>query len=335
MGFFNKSTKSSQEFTRLFYSTDVHGSNDCFAKFLNAGKEYNCKAIVLGGDISGKMVVPIIEQLDGTYHANFIGNPYQLKNMQEVAQLEEHIARSGSYGYMTDVETIQRLQALGEREQKIEAIAQDLMVDRLREWVKLADERLGDSDVKIYMGAGNDDPFLLDEVLHSSNVIVVYDGDVVRVDEHHEMMGTGYANMTPWTCPRDIEEDELARKIDALVGRIEDVPNSIFCVHIPPVDSLLDTCYKLDASVYPPSMVLDKRGQPIQFGGGSTAVRSAIEKYQPLAGLHGHIHESRGRVKIGRTECFIPGSEYAEGVLRGVIINLTEDSVRSYQFTSG
>jgi hypothetical protein len=64
-------------------------------------------------------------------------------------------------------------------------------------------------------------------------------------------------------------------------------------------------------------------------------VRKAIEKFQPLLGLHGHIHESRSAEKIGRTLCVNPGSEYGEGVMRGVVIELEENKVKDYAFTQG
>jgi hypothetical protein len=56
---------------------------------------------------------------------------------------------------------------------------------------------------------------------------------------------------------------------------------------------------------------------------GSTSVRTAIERVQPLLGLHGrHIHESRGAVPIGRTLALNPGSSYEEGVLQGALVTL-------------
>jgi Icc-related predicted phosphoesterase len=91
---------------------------------------------------------------------------------------------------------------------------------------------------------------------------------------------------------------------------------------------------KLDASTDPPSPILEG-GQPVVFGAGSHSVRAAIEKQQPLLGLHGHLHESRGAFRIGRTLCLNPGSEYGEGILRGVIVTLTPEKVLSYQFVSG
>jgi len=35
-------------------------------------------------------------------------------------------------------------------------------------------------------------------------------------------------------------------------------------------------------------------GQMVFAGAGSRAVRNAIEKHQPMLGLHGHIHEAQG-----------------------------------------
>ena len=40
---------------RLFYATDVHGSERCFRKFLNAAEFYGADAVLLGGDITGQI----------------------------------------------------------------------------------------------------------------------------------------------------------------------------------------------------------------------------------------------------------------------------------------
>ncbi len=64
-------------------------------------------------------------------------------------------------------------------------------------------------------------------------------------------------------------------------------------------------------------------------------MRAAIEKYKPLLGLHGHVHESKGFVNIGSTLCINPGSEYGEGILRGVIVELGDGKVKNYLLTQG
>jgi hypothetical protein len=68
---------------------------------------------------------------------------------------------------------------------------------------------------------------------------------------------------------------------------------------------------------------------------GSTAVRSFIERHQPMLGLHSHIHESKNSAMIGRTLCLNPGSKYQDGVLDGALVELDGDKVVRHQFISG
>jgi len=155
---------------------------------------------------------------------------------------------------------------------------------------------------------------------------------VVPVDDKHEMISTGYTNITPWNCPRDVSEEELAKKIENMTSKVTNMKNCIFNFHCPPYDSSIDSAPKLDKDLKP---AVSPGGEMLMIPVGSTAVRAAIEKYQPLLGLHGHIHESRGTAKIGRTLCLNPGSEYGEGILRGALITLEDDKVKSHQLTSG
>jgi Icc-related predicted phosphoesterase len=147
------------------------------------------------------------------------------------------------------------------------------------------------------------------------------------------MISAGFANITPWNCPRDLSEEEIARRVEKKISMLTDPSNSVFNFHCPPIDSGLDTCVKLDASVFPPKPMMDGGGL-VFFGAGSTAIRTAIEKWQPVLGLHGHIHEAKNVANIGRTVCVNPGSEYGEGILRGVLVNLDEKGCKSYQFIS-
>ncbi len=68
---------------------------------------------------------------------------------------------------------------------------------------------------------------------------------------------------------------------------------------------------------------------------GAVAVRNAIEKYKPLLGLHGHIHESKASEHLGRTLILNPGSEYGEGILRGVLVDLDDKKIQSHLFVQG
>jgi Icc-related predicted phosphoesterase len=217
---------------------------------------------------------------------------------------------------------------------KVGEIFKRLMLERLARWVRAAEEHYRDSGIKCIMTGGNDDLPEVDSVLDSSNYVINSDRKVVRLTDAYEMLTIGESNMTPWKCPRDVSEEKLGELINSLASKAENIQNCIFNLHVPPKDSTLDTAMMLDSSVDPPKVAM-KGGQPVTAGVGSTAVRECIEKYQPLLGLHGHIHESRGVVNVGRTVCVNPGSEYGEGILRGAIVNLAKDKVLSYQLTSG
>jgi len=106
----------------------------------------------------------------------------------------------------------------------------------------------------------------------------------------------------PSASARECSEEELAKRIEELVSGIENMETAIFNFHAPPYASGLDEAPEL-------SKDLDvKYAGKVLVPVGSTAVKEAIEKYQPLLGLHGHIHESRAVTNIGRTLCVNPGA---------------------------
>ena len=314
--------------SRLFFATDVHGSEICFLKFLNSAKTYNADSLILGGDLTGKNLVPIVKGVNGKYRANFLGTERLLNSEEDVAVLERRISSIGSYSYRVDSNGLAELQA---DEAKLDTLFSQLMVERLSRWVSLAEERLRGSGIKIYMTGGNDDPFIIDDVLESSSIILDPEGMVVDIDGFHEMLACAFTNPTPWKTPRELTEEELYAKLSALVREVSVPSRCIFNIHAPPHASGLDMCQQIGADFRP----IFIHGQPAMTSAGSTSVRRVIEETQPLLGLHGHIHESRGSATIVRTVCLNPGSEYAEGILRGVIVNLEGDRVRNYLFASG
>jgi Icc-related predicted phosphoesterase len=123
--------------------------------------------------------------------------------------------------------------------------------------------------------------------------------------------------------------------IEAAVASVPDLGRCVFNLHCPPKDTPIDTCLKLEVRPGELPRPIREGGRFVTTGGGSVAVREAIERYQPLVGLHGHIHESGGRFRIGRTQTFNPGSEYVQGVLQGVIVSLRAGRLVSYQHTQG
>lgn len=314
--------------TRIYFTTDIHGSEICFMKFVNSGKFYKANVIILGGDITGKMIVPLVEQKDESYRTNFMGMEQSTTGKEETEKLEKRIRDSGYYPYRTNEKEMEQLNA---DPAKVDKLFSQLMNETLERWLNVVGEKLGGTGIKCYIVPGNDDRLEVDGIFQKSDHVVNPEGKVVEIDQHHEMISSGYANLTPWNCPRDVHEDELRKRLDAMTANVRNMPNAVFCLHCPPIDTELDVAPKLDDELRP----IIQRGGMVMIHVGSRAVRDVIENCQPLLGLHGHIHESKGTAKIGRTLCLNAGSEYSEGVLRGVLVDLDEKGFRDYMFTSG
>ncbi len=314
--------------TRVFFVTDVHGSERCFKKFLNAGKFYKANAVMLAGDITGKMIFPIVKQTDGTYLSSYAGSEIRSKSEAEVKDLEKSIRDSGFYPYRTDIGEMESLES---DKKKVDQLFTRLMVETVERWVHMAEERLRGSGIKCFVSPGNDDRWEVDSPLNKSDFIVNPEEKVVELDKDHEMITLGLTNHTPWKSPREFDEEVLAERIEKMTVGIKNMTNCVFNLHCPPYGTVIDPAPKLDETLKP----VISGGQVVMTPAGSTAVRDSIKKYQPLVGLHGHIHESKGVVAIGRTKCFNPGSEYGEGVLRGLLLDLSEKGIKSYLFTSG
>jgi len=315
--------------TRIFFASDLHGSDMCFRKFVNTGKIYKADVLICGGDLTGKFVVPIVKQSDGTYSLEYFGERKILKTASESESVKKTLEDIGSYPYQ--IEARAQLEELNANARAVEQLYTLLAKQRLERWIQFANDYLRNSGIKCFMNPGNDDSLEIDKVFNDSELVLNPEGKVVSLDKHHEMISTGYSNITPWKASRDVSEEELARKIEVMASQVKDMQSCIFNFHCPPYNSGLDTTPKIDEQLRP----VIKLGAPEMTMAGSTAIRSAIEKYQPLLGLHGHIHESKGFVRLGRTFCINPGSEYGEKILRGAILNLDHEGLKSHMFVSG
>jgi uncharacterized protein len=314
--------------SRVFFITDVHGSTRCFKKFLNAAKFYDANVLVLGGDLTGKLLIPIIEREGGTFRCTFEGDELFLKNKAEVDGIE---TKANDSGYYTQLMTEKEHEEIAADPKKVKAAFVKAMVDRVGEWVRLAEERLAKTGVSCYISPGNDDIFDIDPVLSSSSYVVNPEGRVVSIDAEHEMITLGYTNHTPWNSPREVDEGELSKKIEGMAANVKNMKAAIFNIHVPPIDTVIDKAPMVDSDL----KVVVKGNQVQMVSAGSSACRKAIETHQPLLGIHGHIHESKGIVRLGKTLCANPGSEYGEGILRGFLAQLEGDRIRSYLLTSG
>lgn len=308
--------------TRIYVASDFHAAEKVWRKFVNAIKlnMYKADVALLAGDLTGKAIVPIVQE-NGHYRAELFGVHRQAGGDADLAQLERDIADVGFYSFVTTEAEASRLAG--------DAVARDellhrLMNERVEAWMQLATERLADSPVPLYLIPGNDDDFAIDEILNRpefgpKNV----DGQVVDLPGGLQLLAYGWSNNTPWNTPREVTEDELYDRLNDLAGQIRDPRRSVFMIHVPPHDSGLDTAPILDENLRPTISAGDVLRGPV----GSTAVRRVIETHQPLVSIHGHIHESGGERRIGRTLSINPGSEANHGILRGYLIDIGDSGV--------
>jgi Icc-related predicted phosphoesterase len=313
---------------RLFFTTDIHGSERCFRKLLNAARAYKADALVLGGDVTGKLLVPLVCEPDGRTSASVFGQLRHATTDAEIDELEKTLRQSGSY---TTRITRAEKDAIDGDPNAIEALFKRAVTETFAQWLALARERLEADGIPLFISAGNDDEPYIDDLLSSDEFVRAPEGRVVELPDGREMISIGYSNITPFDSPRELSEDELAGRMDTLAASLKHPDRAIFNVHCPPYDTSLDSAPRLDAQLKP---VLDGANL-VMAPAGSRATRATIERYQPLLSLHGHIHESRAAQKLGRTMCFNPGSEYSEGVLRGVLVDLKPNKLRGWQFTNG
>ncbi|HEY7422456.1 MAG TPA: hypothetical protein VH541_10635 [Gaiellaceae bacterium] len=313
---------------RLFFATDIHGSEVCWRKFLNSGKHYEVDAIVLGGDMTGKALVPVINDGGDRWHATLLENREELVGEDAVKAFEEAVIRRGYYPFRTTPDEVRELH---ENEERWHALFAEHMLGTVERWMQLADERLADTGIRCFVCPGNDDQLEVDEIVSQAKRVELAEGRVVELDDGFQMVSSGWANRTPWDTYREEDEPDLEARIARMVEQVTSDPErTIFSLHCPPHRTGLDDAPELTAD-----MRLKDAGRstvPV----GSTAVRQAIERHQPVLSLHGHIHEARGSTRIGRTLCINPGSSYEQGQLLGAVVDLDgKKKVKRFVLTSG
>ena len=309
---------------KIFFATDLHGSEMCWRKFLNAAKFYEADVLICGGDITGKAMIPIVEE-NGQFSVT-MGDEHQVVGADQVGEVEAQIRRKGYYPLRV---TPERLQELDQDAGKRKECFQQVMLDGVQRWMDMATEKLRGSGVRIFVCPGNDDEMEVDDIVRSSNTVELGEGRMVEVDGF-TMISTGWSNHTPWNTHREETEKQLGERIEVMARQVKDPAHAIFNLHCPPYKSGLDEAPAIDADLK--LMHGGRALRPV----GSTAVREAIDRHQPLLSLHGHIHESKGAVKLGKTLSINPGSSYEEGVLMAAVVNLdAKKGIKSYQLVNG
>jgi len=315
---------------KILYASDLHGSTLMFKKLVNASIMYGADAVVVGGDITGKGIVPVVRAGD-SYYAVIYGSKYEARSKEELSKLLDKIAEYGFYSHLVeDASELARL----DQEQYFERLISEYMEKRLREWAEYARRKLSGRKIEFYVMPGNDDPYYIDKVLNEIDVFTNHDGKVLTIGkpgEEYILVGYAKTNITPWKCARDVDEEVLRKELHDLLARVNAFDKLILNTHCPPYNTTLDL-----------APMLDKDLKPVVSGGGivythvgCVSVREVIEKYQPLLGLHGHIHESRGIERIGKTTVINPGSAYNEGVLYAALIVLDKGKLKNISMIKG
>jgi Icc-related predicted phosphoesterase len=311
---------------KLYFATDLHGSEKCFRKFLNAAKVYRPDLLVLGGDLAGKAIQAIVRGPRGRWRSSFRGQAHEPETAEELAALEKLIADHGYYPYRAEEGELEARQ----RDGTLDAVFLACMKARLGAWLSLADERLRPAGVPLLWMLGNDDPPELGELLDQAPWGEHAEGRVLEVGGH-ELLSWGWSNVTPWHTWREMTEEQLEAALAPLCRALREPRRAILNLHVPPYGTGLDEAPVLDDELRVQTTVGQVRFAPV----GSPAVRRLIEQVQPLLGLHGHIHESAGFRRLGATLALNPGSDYGTGALNGALVALDRDRVRAYQLVRG
>lgn len=311
---------------RVFFATDIHGSDVCWRKFLNAGTFHKADVLVMGGDMTGKAMVPIVANGTG-WEVTLQEQKHVLSTDDELRAMEKRISDRGYYPVRL---TRDEVAAWSDDPATVDARFRQEMLASVERWLALADERLKGSGIRCIVSPANDDIFEIDPLIEAAALVDLGESNAIALDGF-TLVSTGWANPTPWNTFRELPEDELRARIDGLVAEVADPRRAIFNFHAPPYGSNLDSAPKLDAD-----MQYVSGGQAL-VPVGSRAVRDAIGAYGPVLSLHGHIHEGRGAVKIGRTLAVNPGSTYEDGVLQAAIVDLDskKGEVKRYLLING
>ena len=313
---------------KIFFVTDLHGSEVCWKKFLNAGSFYGADVVILGGDVTGKAMVPIVQRANGTWEASLQDHRDTLESEDAIVEFEKRVMNRGYYPIrVSDQEYV----AMQEDEDLVDKRFKEVMLEGTERWIAMAEDKLAGTGIRVVACPANDDMFEIDDLLAGARVVETGDEDhPIRLGDF-TMVSMGWTNPTPWHTFREAEEPELAERIDRALAATDDPETTIFNFHAPPYGSQLDNAPALNEDL---SYV--SGGQAIRPV-GSTSVHDAIERFQPLLSLHGHIHESKGSARIGKTLALNPGSSYEEGILQAAVVTIDEKKrkVKNYQLVNG
>ncbi|HET9248605.1 MAG TPA: metallophosphoesterase, partial [Actinomycetota bacterium] len=277
---------------------------------------------------TGKAMVPIVQRANGTWEASLQDHKDTLESEDAIIEFEKRVMNRGYYPIrVSDQEYV----AMQEDEDLVDKRFKEVMLEGTERWIAMAEDKLAGSGIRVIACPANDDMFEIDDLLKDAQVVETGDEEHPIQLGDFTMVSMGWTNPTPWDTFREAEEPDLAVRIERALSAATAPETTIFNFHAPPYGSNLDNAPALNAD-----LTYVSGGQAIRPV-GSTSVHESIERYQPLLSLHGHIHESKGAARIGKTLALNPGSSYEEGILQSAVITIDDKKrkVKNYQLLNG
>ena len=172
--------------TRLLYASDFHGSNAFFRKFLAAALQYQAQVLIVGGDVTGKAMLPIVRLPQGRYLAHLFGRREEPSSPAELEKLRQTISNVGFYPVVLEPE---EAAALEQDAYQMGILFERMMGDRVREWLTLAEEKLAPKGIRLFFMPGNDDLISIDPIIETFPGVANPDGRRLWLDDVLELTG--------------------------------------------------------------------------------------------------------------------------------------------------
>src|SRR5256885_1588878 len=204
---------------RIFYVTDLHGSEICWKKFLNAGAFYKADVVILGGDVTGKAMVPIVQKANGAWDASLQDHRQTLESESEVVEFEKRVMNRGYYPIrVSDAEYV----AMQEDPVLVDKRFKEVMLDGTERWIDMAEDKLAGTGIRAIACPANDDMFEIDDLLAHASFVETGDDDHPIEIDGFKIISMGWTNPTPWHTFREEPEEGIAKRIETALQHADD-----------------------------------------------------------------------------------------------------------------
>ncbi len=305
---------------RILFVSDLHSSADVWQKAIENAISNKVDLLILAGDHTGKYLVPIYPK-DLGWASFYREKEYIFESKSEVRQFRTNLEGIGIY---TKDMNFDEIEMMKKDKSYFNQIFDEVIIEHFEKLFRDLEKITNQAKNKILISLGNDDPFYLNEIfdkLENDQIFIGHE-NIVEIGENH-FVNFEYSPPTPWSTPRELSEKKIEKKLNALIEDVTNKEKMIFNLHCPPYKTTLDMVPKLDNNLKP----VTKGGDVLYNHIGSTSIRKIIEKCQPICSFHGHVHERPGKIEIGKTYCFNPGSEYDQGIFKGYIICIENNKI--------